>query len=64
MNTKKYIQVSKIDEASFPYPIKPNIFYKWKHQKKYPEIFRKIGGFLFVDLEALEKLFNSQDENP
>ena len=53
----KLIRVSKAKEHDVP--VKRSTLYKWKHQKRYPEIFIKIGGFLFVDLDALEQLFES-----
>ena len=31
-------------------------FYKWRTLKKYPNLFCKIGGAVFVDLAELEKL--------
>jgi hypothetical protein len=49
---KNLVRVSKSREKGLP--VAPATFYKWHHLKKYPEIFRKIGGFLFVDLVALE----------
>jgi hypothetical protein len=36
---------------------KPSTFYKWAHLKKYPEIFIKVSGALFVDVDALDRLF-------
>jgi hypothetical protein len=51
------IRVSKAKEHDLP--VKSSTLYKWKHKKKYPEIFIKVGGFLFVDLDALEQLFES-----
>ena len=30
--------------------------YKWRTLKKYPALFTKIGGAVFVDLAELEKL--------
>lgn len=34
-------------------------FYAWRTRKKYPELFTKIGGACFVDLEEFEKLVES-----
>jgi len=33
--------------------------YKWRTLKKYPALFTKIGGAVFVDLAELEKLIES-----
>lgn len=49
------IRVSKADGL----PFKPATFYKWHHVQKYPEIFVKISGSLFVDLDRLEELINA-----
>ncbi|MCD6475550.1 MAG: hypothetical protein J7K85_04700 [Anaerolineaceae bacterium] len=46
------IRVSKAKDL----PLTKSTLYKWKHLKKYPEIFVKIGGALFVDTEALQKV--------
>lgn len=45
------VRVSKADNL----PFKKQTFYKWFHLKKYPEIFVKFSGALFVDLTALER---------
>ena len=46
------VRVSKMDDSLF----KKQTYYKWFHLKKYPEIFVKFGGSLFVDLTALERV--------
>jgi hypothetical protein len=51
------VRVSKTKSEELP--IAPATLYKWHHLKRYPEIFRKFGGFLFVDLKALEALIES-----
>jgi hypothetical protein len=51
------IRVSKAKREELP--IAPATLYKWHYLKRYPEIFRKFGGFLFVDLKALEALIES-----
>jgi hypothetical protein len=48
------IRVSQAKKGDLP--IAPATLYKWHHLRRYPEIFRKFGGFLFVDLKALEAL--------
>jgi hypothetical protein len=40
-------------------PFAPATFYKWHHTRKYPEIFIKVGGSLFVDLDRLEKILEA-----
>lgn len=34
-------------------PFKKQTFYKWFHLGKYPEIFVKFGGALFIDVDRL-----------
>jgi hypothetical protein len=43
------VRVSKADNL----PFKPQTFYKWYHLGKYPEIFVKFAGALFVDVDRL-----------
>jgi len=52
---QKYVRVSKT-KVRDDVPMEPSTLYKWHHMKRHPEIFRKVGGFLFVDLKALETL--------
>jgi hypothetical protein len=49
------VRVSKANNL----PFKPQTFYKWWHMKKYPEIFVKFSGALFVDLDALKKIMEA-----
>jgi hypothetical protein len=48
---RNLIRVSKADNL----PFKKATFYKWFHLKKFPEIFVKFGGGLFIDTLALER---------
>jgi hypothetical protein len=34
-------------------------FYKWHHCKKFPNLFVKIGGALFVDLNKLREIIEA-----
>lgn len=49
------VRVSKAEGL----PFKRQTFYKWFHLKKYPEIFVKLSGALFIDIDRLEKLINT-----
>jgi hypothetical protein len=51
------VRVSKAKREDLP--IAPATLYKWHHLKRYPEIFRKFSGFLFVDTKALEALIEN-----
>ena len=48
-------RISKADDL----PFKKSTLYKFKHMGKYPELFVKIGGALFVDLKALDELIEA-----
>ena len=37
-------------------PLSRSTMYKWRHIGKYPELFVKLGGAVFVDLDYLEKI--------
>jgi hypothetical protein len=50
------IRVSKMKDLPIKLPYEPQTFYKWFHLGKYPEIFVKFGGGLFVDLDALDRV--------
>jgi hypothetical protein len=53
------VRVSKMKVLSFKLPFEPTTFYKWFHLKKHPEIFVKLSGALFVDLDRLEQLIEA-----
>ena len=40
-------------------PFKKSTFYKWVHLGKHPQIFVKIGGAVFVDLNSLAELIEA-----
>jgi len=46
------VRVSKAEGL----PFKPQTFYKWYHLRKFPEIFVKFSGALFVDLDRLSEM--------
>ena len=51
----KLMRVSKItDDGTVPFA--PATLYKWNHLNKFPGLFVKIGGALFLDLEELAKI--------
>lgn len=50
------VRVSEIPRLPIKLPYKPQTFYKWWHLKKHPEIFVKLGGGLFLDLNRFEQL--------
>ncbi len=40
-------------------PFAPATFYKWHHTGKYREIFVKVSGALFVDLDKLQEIIEA-----
>jgi hypothetical protein len=53
---RNLIRVSEIRNLPEPFPWKPSTCYKLKHLKRYPGLFLKLGGALFVDLNVLRDL--------
>ena len=51
---KNLKRVSKLARGELPF--EKSTFYKWQHTKKFPGIFVKCGGGLFVDLDRLDKI--------
>ncbi len=54
------VPVSKCATSSPANIFKSRTYYKWFHVGKYPEIFRKVGGALFIDVDSLENLIENQ----
>lgn len=54
---KHLVRISKANEQGLP--IKRSTLYKWKHIKKYPHLFIKLGGAVFVDLDKLNELLEA-----
>lgn len=40
-------------------PLAKATLYKWKHLRKHPRLFVKLGGALFVDLEVLKEIIEA-----
>jgi hypothetical protein len=59
---KNLVRVSKADSlpAEERPPVKNTTLYKWHHLKKFPQLFIKVSGILFVDLDALDELIESK----
>lgn len=52
---RNLLRVSEVNSTP-NFPLRASTLYKWKHVKKYPGLFVKLGGALFVDLDALDKI--------
>ena len=46
------IRLAKADSL----PLCKSTLYKWKHLEKFPRLFVKLGGALFVDLNVLDEI--------
>lgn len=55
MGLKNLVRISRVKEHP-EIPFEPRTLYYWVHKNKHPEIFVKLGGAVFVDLEKLEDL--------
>jgi|UniRef100_A0A7C3WHF1 hypothetical protein len=53
------VRISEIPRLAIRLPFKAQTFYKWWHLKRHPQIFVKLGGALFVDLDRLEQLIDA-----
>jgi hypothetical protein len=49
------VRLSKADSL----PLCKSTLYKWKHLGKFPKLFVKLGGALFIDLNELEELIEA-----
>jgi hypothetical protein len=44
--------------APYTLPLAKSTFYKWNHLGKFPKLFVKLGGALFVDLNVLQQIID------
>ena len=51
-NMKNLLRVSKAVDL----PVVKSTLYKWRHVNKFPGLFVKLSGALFVDLDALNTI--------
>jgi hypothetical protein len=49
------IRLAKADAL----PLCKSTLYKWKHLGKFPQLFVKLGGALFVDLNVLDEIIEA-----
>gem|GEM_PF-2089327 len=52
--TRNWIHVARLNEVGAP--IKTSTAYKWSHVKRFPELFKRVGGKLFLDLGRLYEM--------
>ena len=58
---KKWVKISKSKGLS---PISVPMLYSWSSLNQHPEIFSRINGAVFVNLEALDALLEAQIQKP
>jgi len=49
------VRLSKINTIK-DFPFRSSTLYKWHARRKYPELFTKIGGSVFVVLRILDEI--------
>ena len=58
---EEFINVNKVDFEKLPHAIAKSTLYRWT--KKYPEMFKRIGGRVFVNVEKLNTLLTNGESN-
>ncbi len=51
------VRVAKIDKIP-NFPLRKSTLYFWKHEGKHPELFVKLGGALYVNMDRLRALID------
>jgi len=54
----------RVKNISRRYGMSASTFYRWRHFGKYPQIFARIGGTLFVDEAELRKMAKEDKGKP
>jgi hypothetical protein len=49
------VRISKVESL----PVAKSTLYKWKHMGKFPRLFVKFSGMLFVDLDELDEIMEA-----
>ncbi len=53
---KEFITINSVDVSTLPCNISRATLYKWNEAGKYPHLFKKVGGRVFVKITALVDL--------
>jgi hypothetical protein len=51
---KNWIQVARLNDVSAP--IRTATAYKWHHLGRFPELFHRVGGKLFLDIDEFYRM--------
>jgi hypothetical protein len=49
------LRLSKADQTT-DFPLRTSTLYKWHHEKKCPELFVRLGGAVYVNLDKLDEV--------
>ena len=49
------LRLAKVNETP-GFPLRASTLYKWIHLRKHPELFVRLGGGVFVNLDKLDAL--------
>jgi hypothetical protein len=49
------LRISKVNETP-GFPLRASTLYKWVHCRKHPELFVRLGGAVFVNVDRLNDL--------
>ena len=51
------LRLSKVNETP-GFPLRASTLYKWVHVKKHPELFVRLGGAVYVNLDKLDAVIS------
>ena len=49
------LRVSRVNDRP-DFPLRASTMYKWIHTKKHPELFTRMGGTVYVNLDKLDAI--------
>jgi hypothetical protein len=53
---EQYVQINKVDSNMLPRYIAKSTLYKWQRENRYPNMFKRIGGKVLINIIALINL--------
>ena len=56
---RRWVRVADVKDV----PFSKSLIYKWHHKKENMQLFTKVGGCLFIDLNELDALFEAGRRN-
>lgn len=52
MNTQ-FISIQKLEIDTLPCEISKTTLYRWQREGRYPKLYKKVGGKVYIDFNAL-----------